>query len=154
MPYNTAITLKVVNRKVFSIFLVVLMSISFLSAVLSSQLVLLVSLTLVIFGLGWFLFILDSSKMNDMESMSIILPHAQVRIRSHGESEIEGYLSGQQWCISQLAVLRYKSEGKSRYLVFLSRQQNSNDYRRLRVWLRQNYCFLKVREEFNHDIQR
>ena len=140
MPYNNPLTLKVANRGDFSTPLFVLMAFAFLSAVLSAQPALLIFLSVVVFGAGWFLSILDSSKVNNTKLISIILTDGQVRIKLSGESKIEGYLCGQQWCTSHVAVLRYKSEeGRLRYRVFLSGQQHSNDYRRLRVWLRHDY---------------
>lgn len=140
MPYNNALTLKVANRGDFSTLLIVLMALSLLSASLSAQPVLLILVSIVVFGAGWFEHILHSSKVSDMNLISIILPDGQVRIKLHGESKIEGYMCGQQWCTSHVAVLRYKSEeGRLRYRVFLRRQQHSNDYRRLRVWLRHDY---------------
>lgn len=140
MPYKAALTLKKANRQDCSAPLIVLMAFTFLSATLSAHPVLLIFLSIIVFGAGWFLSILGSSKVNNTKLTSIILTDGQVRIKLSGESNIEAYLCGQQWCTSHVAVLRYKSEeGKLGHLVFLSRQQHSNDYRRLMVWLRHDY---------------
>jgi len=141
MPYSKALTLKVANKGDFSPLLVVLVLLSIVSAVLSSQPILLILVSFIAFAAGWFSFILHSSKINDIKLISIILPDGQVRINSIEGSKIEGYLGGIQWCTSHIAVLRYISEeGRLRYLVFLSGQQHSNNFRRLQVWLRHGYC--------------
>ena len=140
MPYNEAITLKVANREAFFAPLIVIVLMAVASVVLSSQPVLLTLISLVILGTGWSSVILYFSKLNDLELISVNVPDGQIQIKSHTESKIEGFLGGVQWCTSHIAVLRYKSEeGRLHYLVILPGQQLSNNYRRLKVWLRHDY---------------
>ena len=136
MPHNRPLILKVANRKDFTLLTFILFILVMVSAALSPQAVLLIFLGLVVFGA----YTLWISNINDVKLMSVIFPDGQIRLQSDLESEITGFLSGQQWCTRHFAVLRYKTGGKYRYLVLLSAQQNVDDYRRLNVWLRQDLC--------------
>ena len=140
MPYNRPLTLKVANRKDFAIPIGILFVLTIVSALLSSQPVLLTTLVLLLFGVGWFVCILDFTKINDVKLMLVISPDGRVRLESGQESDIVGFLSGQQWCTHHVAILRYTARGKRQYLVVLSAQQNADEFRRLKVWLRQNFC--------------
>jgi len=139
MPYNRPLTLKVANRKDFILPIGFLFVLTVVSAILSPQAVLLTILVL-LFGAGWFVYILDFAKVNDVKFILVIFPDGRVRLESDQESEIVGNLSGQQWCTRHVAVLRYTTQGKHQYLVVLSTQQNTDEFRRLKVWLRQDFC--------------
>ena len=136
MPHNRPLILKVANRKDFTLLTFILFILVMVSAALSPQAVLLIFLGLVVFGA----YTLWISNINDVKLMSVIFPDGQIRLGSDLEPEIEGFLSGQQWCTHHFAILRYITGGKCRYLVLLSAQQNADDYRRLNVWLRQDFC--------------
>ena len=110
------------------------------SAALSPKPVLLIILSFLVFGAGWVAYILDFSKVNKVELISVIFPDGRVRLESGQKFKIEGFLSGQQWCSQHVTVLRYITGGKSQYLVLLSALQNTDEYRRLNVWLRQDFC--------------
>ena len=140
MPYNRPLTLKVANRKDFAIPIGILFVLAIVSALLSPQPVLLTTLVLLLVGVGWLLYTLDFAKVNDVRLISIISPDGRVRLESGQESYVAGFLSGQQWCTHHVAVLRYTARGKQQYLVVLSAQQNADEFRRLKVWLRQDYC--------------
>ena len=140
MPYNRSLTLKVANRKDFAIPIGILFVLTIVSALLSPQPAMLSTLVLLLFGVGWFVSILDLTKVNDVKFMLVISPDGRVRLESGQGSDITGYLSGQQWCTHHAAVLRYTARGKQRYLVVLSTQQNADEFRRLKVWLRQDFC--------------
>ncbi len=139
MPYNRPLTLKVANRKDFILPIGFLFVLTVVSAILSPQAVLLTILVL-LFGAGWFVYILDFAKVNDVKFILVIFPDGRVRLESDQESEIVGNLSGQQWCTRHVAVLRYTTHSKHQYLVVLSTQQNTDEFRRLKVWLRQDFC--------------
>ena len=140
MPYNRSLTLKVANRKDFAIPIGILFVLTIVSALLSPQPVLLTTLVLLLFGVGWFVCILYFTKVNDVKLMLVISPDGRVRLESVQESDIVGVLSGQQWCTHHVAVLRYTARGKQQYLLVLSAQQNADEFRRLKVWLRQDFC--------------
>jgi hypothetical protein len=139
MPYNQPITLKVAHRKDFIIPIGFLFALTIVSAVLSPQPVLLTMSVCIIFGAGWLLYILYFHKINDINSISVILPDGRVRLESDQEPEIVGFLSGQQWCTHRVAVLRLTTRDKQKYLVVLSAQQKTDEFRRLEVWLRQKF---------------
>lgn len=140
MPYNRPLTLKVANRKDFAFPVGILLALTIVSALLSPQPVLLTTLVLLLFGVGWFVCILYFTKVNDVKLMLVISPDGRVRLESVQESDIVGFLSGQQWCTHHAAVLRYTARGKQQYLLVLSAQQNADEFRRLKVWLRQDFC--------------
>ena len=140
MPYNQPLTLKVANRKDFATPIGVLSVLTIVSALLSPQPMLLTTLMLLLFGAGWFIYILDFTKVNDVKFILVISPDGRVRLESGQEPDIVGFLSGQQWCTHHVAVLRYTARGKQQYLLVLSAQQNTDEFRRLKVWLRQDFC--------------
>ena len=139
MPYNRPITLKVAHRKDFIIPIGLLFALIVVSAVLSPQPVLLTISMFILFGAGWLLYILDFHKVNDVKLISVMLPDDKVRLESDQEPEIVGFLNGQQWCTQRVAVLRFTARGKQKYLVVLSAQQKTDEFRRLEVWLRQKF---------------
>jgi len=139
MPYNRPITLKVAHRKDFIIPIGLLFALIVVSAVLSPQPVLLTMSVLILFGAGWLLYILEFYKVNDVKLISVMLPDGRVRLESDQEPEIGGFLSGQQWCTQRVAVLRLTARGKQKYLVVLSAQQKTDEFRRMEVWLRQKF---------------
>jgi hypothetical protein len=140
MPYNRSLTLKVANRKDFAIPIGILFVLTIVSALLSPQPAMLSTLVLLLFGVGWFVSILDLTKVNDVKFMLVISPDGRVRLESGQGSDITGYFSGQQWCTHHAAILQYTARGKQQYLLVLSAQQNADEFRRLKVWLRQDFC--------------
>lgn len=139
MPHNRPLILKVAGKNDFLVPGLVVSVLILVSALLSTQPVSMTAFVIALLGAGWFLFILDFSKVAAMKLTSVIFPDGLLSLESTQETKIEGVLSGQQWCNSQLAVLRYITSGRRQYLVILSAQQNADDYRRLMVWLRQNF---------------
>ncbi len=111
-----------------------------ISAALSPQPLLLSLLAFILFGVGYFASILDLSKVNNVKLKAVIFPDGQVRLERDGKIEIEGSLCTRQWCNHRLAVLRYIAAGKWQHLVFIAKDQNADEYRRLNVWLRQGFC--------------
>jgi len=108
------------------------------SALLSPQPMAMSLFVILLLGAGWLLHILGFSKVTNINLTLVIFPDSSVKLESAGKIKIEGVISGQQWCNSRFAVLRYASGGKHHKLVLLSAQQNADDYRRLLVWLRQD----------------
>jgi hypothetical protein len=138
MSYNRPIRLTVANRRVFVVPVGLLMLLALLAALLSSQPALLVIL---IFTTGWGIFTLSFSKVNEAKLALVIFADGQVGLESADKDTIEGFLDGQQWCTHQVAVLRVANGDSLRRLVIRSaRQQNADDFRRLNMWLRQNFC--------------
>lgn len=140
MPFNRPLTLEVANRKDFTILIGILFVLSVVSSLLSPQPVLLTISVLLVFGAGWLVGILDFSKVNEVKLILIISPDGRVRLESDQKLKTEGILSGQQWCTHHVAILRYTARGKQQNLVLLSMQQNVDEFRRLKVWLRQDFC--------------
>ena len=118
----------------------ILFVLAIVSALLSPQPVLLTTFVLLLSGVGCLAYILDFTKLNDVKLISIIFPDGRVRLESGQAPESMGFLSGQQWCAHHFAVLRYSVRGKQQYLLVLSAQQNADEFRRLKVWLRQDFC--------------
>ena len=140
MPHNMPLTLKLARRQDFDILFLALFMLVVSSAMLSPQPVLLTMLAFLLFGAGLFVYTLVISNVNDVKLMAVIFPDGQLRLESGRKLEIEGVLTGQQWCSRFVTVLRYVSGGKRQNLVVLSAQQNADDYRRLKVWLRLGFC--------------
>ena len=140
MPHNRSLTFKIANRNDFTLLNGILFALSLICALLSPQPVFLTILVLLLFVTGWFAYILDIPKVNNVISMLILFPDGRVRIELDNKLNTEGFVSGQQWCSQHVAVLRYITGGKRRQLVLLSAHQNADEYRRLNVWLRQDFC--------------
>jgi uncharacterized protein (DUF58 family) len=132
--------LKLASSKDFDILFLALFMLVVASAMLSPQPVLLTILAFLLFGAGLYVSTLVISNVNDVKLIAVIFPDGQLRLESGQELEIEGVLNGQQWCSHYVAVLRYVSGGKRQNLVILSAQQNADEYRRLKVWLRLDIC--------------
>jgi hypothetical protein len=139
MLYDTPLIFKIAIRKDFFFPIVILFVLSIVSALLSPQPVLLTIFAVVLFGAGRYVPLLDTTKVNDIYTKLIIFPDARVIVSNH-MSKKAGILCGQQWCTHRLAFLRYTISGKKQSLILLSVQQNCGDFRRLKVWLRQDYC--------------
>jgi len=140
MRHNGPLTLKVANKKDFAIPLLVVFVLGIISAMLSPRPVLMAFLVCILFGAGWFTYTLSFYKVHAIKSVSVFFPDGRLRLESNRGLEIEGFLEGQQWCSQYVAVLRYVTRGKRQHLVLLSARQNADEYRRLRVWLRQSFC--------------
>lgn len=140
MLYDTPLIFKIANRKDLSIPMVILFVLIFVSAMLSPQPVLLTIFAALLLGAGRYVPLFDITKVNDTYTKLIIFPDARVRLVSGHKPEKEGILCGQQWCTHRLAFLRYSIAGKKQTLILLSVQQKAGDFRRLKVWLRQDYC--------------
>lgn len=138
MPRNQPVRLKVSDTKNFVFVYVLLNLLVIVAALLSPYPLLLTVIVILVSGAGWLANILQSSKTNNVELISVIFADGRVRLESNREDTIEGFLDGQQWCIQRLAVLRVASGETTRRLVIWSTQQKgANDFRRLHMWLRQ-----------------
>ena len=140
MSNNRPVTLKVANRKDFIVPLGIVFVLTVISALLSPQPFLLTILVLLLFGAGWLVYILDFHKVNDVKLILVIFPDGRVRLESNQETEIVGFLSGQQWCTHGVAILQVTTRGKQQHLAVLSAHQKADEFRRLKVWLRQDFC--------------
>ena len=140
MSYNKPISLTVANRRDFVIPVGLLMLLAVLSALLSSHPVLMTVFTVLILCAGWGTFALGFPNMNKAKLILIIFTDGRVELKSAHKDTIEVFLDGQQWCTHQVAVLRIADGNLLRRLVILSaRQQNTDDFRRLNMWLRQDF---------------
>ena len=140
MPFNSPLTFRVAGRRDFVPIALGFFTLTLISAALSPQPVFLIILSFLTFGAAWIVYIIYFYKVNKIELISVIFPDGGVRLESGRKPVIKGFLCGQQWCTRHIAVLRFITHGKRRYLVLLSAQQNADKYRRLIVWLRQDFC--------------
>jgi len=140
MPHNSPLVFRVAKRRDFVIPFIFLFVLAMLSAILSNYFIPLSLLVIPVFGAVWFKYTLDLCKVNVVELISIIFPDGRVTLKPGQHPEIEGYLDGQQWCTRHVVVLKYKTGCRHQYMVLLSAQQNAEDFRRLNVWLRQDFC--------------
>ena len=141
MPFNQPLTLKVADESVFAVPLLLVVILSMLSAVLSPYPV---GLSLFIFLLcaaAWKFDILGIYNTNNADVISVIHPDGRVGVKSGHQDMFEGFLEDQNWCTRGLAVLRITRGKKTTRLVILAIQQdNGDDFRRLNMWLRQDFC--------------
>ena len=141
MTHSRPIELTVAGRRDFAVPVGLLMLLVALAALLSPQPVLLMAVTVLILLAGWRKFTLEFSKVNEGKLILIIFADGRVRLESGHEAIIEGVLDGQQWCTHRLAVLRITDRDATRRLALLSSaQRNPDDFRRLNMWLRQDFC--------------
>jgi len=108
------------------------------SAISSSQPMIMTAGMVLLLGTAWVLFIQKASKATYEKVTSVIFPDGSVKIKFGAYTKLEGVLRGQQWCNSQFAVIKFAETGTNHRFVLLSAQQDSSDYRRLLVWLRQD----------------
>jgi len=66
-----------------------------------------------------------------------IFPDGRISLHSGRLRIVEGALGEHHWCTRRGAVLAIRIQDSVEKLVFLARQQNPDDFRRLQVWLRQ-----------------
>jgi hypothetical protein len=122
-------------RVPFAILLVLLV----IAAALSTHPVLLTSVLFVLFVVGWGGLILGFYKVNLENLLLIIYSDGRVRVKSRNESA-SGVLIGQQWCVQPFAILRIGTKKMTQNLLVLSAQQkNTDDFRRLNMWLKQDF---------------
>lgn len=138
MLHNRYLTLRIATKKDFSILIRVLFLLILLSAVLSPQPVALTLIAALLIGTGWISRTLGFSKVDDMETTLSIFADGRVSLSPACGNVVEGCLDGQQWCTQRLSVLRISTGDGVRNLIVLSRQQATDEYRRLNVWLRRN----------------
>jgi hypothetical protein len=140
MPYNELIKLKIMSTYDWIIPIRLLAFLVVLSAILSSQPVVLIIFASVFFGMGWTLHTLDFYNIYDTELTLVIFPDGRVNLISAYGDSVEGLLASQQWCTGKAAVLQVIIENKTRKLVILSAQQHTADeFRRLNMCLRQDF---------------
>ena len=141
MTYDSPIKLTVADNRDFVGPAGLLTLLAVLSALLSPQPVLLTIAAALILLTGWGIFTLSFSKVNEDKLILVILADGQVRIESGHEGILEGCLDGQQWCVQRIAVLRIAAGDSTRRLAVLSHGQiNHDDFRRLKMWLQQDFC--------------
>ncbi len=139
MPHNRPLILKVADRKDFLVPGLLVSVLILVSALLSAQPVPMTAFVIAFLVAGWTIFTVGLTKTNNMKLTASICMDSSIEIKSDQETKTEGVLGGHQWCNRQFAVLRYISAGKRHNLVILSEQQDVDDYRRLLVWLRQDF---------------
>ena len=142
MVEKESLTLKIAGRKDFAGLNRILFLLVAISAALSPLPVYLTIFTVLLVGAGWIARTLCFSKVNDVELTLVIFAGGQVRLSSNCGDIVEGFLDGQQWCTHRIAVLRITTESKTQNLIVLSGQQTPDEYRRLKVWLRQGAALL------------
>ena len=133
--------MNVANREDFVVAVRALYLLGILAALLAPYPVLSVLLASLLIGAAWVTGILKISKTTNVKLTSVIFPDGRVRLESGREDTIEGFLDGQQWATHWFSVLRFSDEDTTRTLVIRSaQQQGTDDYRRLKMWLRNDLC--------------
>jgi len=141
MLNNTPIRLKVSNREDSSLPLCFFSLLIVLAALFSAYPLFLTAAAILLIGAGWVAGTLKLFKTMNEELTSVIFPDGRVQLESNQEATIDTFLDTQQWCTRWFAVLRVSNGNKTRKLVVRSaRQQNADDFRRLNMWLRQDFC--------------
>ena len=142
MPNEQALTLKVANGRDVILPLTILALLALVSALLSPQPVVLLITVLLVLVSGWVLRILYLYNVSDVILTSVIFPGGQVKIKFDDKNMIAGSLDGQQWCTRHVAVLRIidKQGGVQKLLILSMQQQSADVFRRLNMWLRQDFC--------------
>jgi hypothetical protein len=137
MLSNQPIRLIISNKRDFAPFIHLFYCLAVISALLSSHPVLVTVFMVLLCTAMWIYLILDFSKTNNIELISVIFSDGRVRLESNQEDTIEGFLDGQQWSTRWLAVLQFSDGEATRKLVVKSaRQHEADDFRRLSMWLR------------------
>jgi len=142
MVEKESLTLKIAGRKDFAVLNRILFLLLVISAALSPQPVFLTIFIVLLIGAGWGTRILYFSKVNDVELTLVIFADGRICFSSSCGDMVKGFLGGQQWCTRRIAVLRIATGSKTQNLIVLSGQQAPDEYRRLKVWLRQGAALL------------
>ena len=140
MPHSQSLTLGVARNSDVAVAASVLCSLALVAAILSPRPLLMSSVVILICATGWAAYILGFSKFRSQNLTVVIFPDGQIRLESDREDTTGGLLDGQQWSTRYFAVLRVKLADRIRYLPVLSRRQDPDDFRRLLMWLRQDFC--------------
>jgi len=141
MLNNKPIRLKVATRRDFTLVVSALCVLGILAALLSPYPVWSTIFAILLIGVGQTTHVLEFSKTNNVKLTSVIFPDGRVRLEFNREDTIEGFLDGQQWSTHWFTVLRFSNGDTTRKLVIRSaQQQGTNDYRRLKMWLRNDLC--------------
>jgi len=141
MSHNRPLNLTVAETKDFVVPLGIFSLLVLFSAALGPRPILLISLAILFLVAGWCVYILELSNVKNGKLTSVIFPDGQVKLQSKSEVRILGGLAGQQWSTHRLAILRVSTDGVTRNLLILAaKQHRADDFRRLNMWLRQDFC--------------
>lgn len=138
MPFNKPLKFKVASRRDFHALFVILFLLILMSMAAEPWPLILILAIVLLSGAGVLINTLRIHKTDDVDLISVIFPDGRVTLESATNTRIEGLLSGDQWSTRHITVLRYQAGGKRQQIVLLSAHQHSDDYRRLKIWLRQS----------------
>lgn len=146
MSHNLVIKLNVFDANRTYVLYPACLSLFAIYSLLNSQLVLSALLLLIVLNFKRIGNILNISNVRIFYNGTwdkltlIIFPDGRVSLESTGKYKIEGSLDSKQWCTRHAAVIRIKRNEKLHSLVVLSVQQDKpGNFRRLNMWLRQNF---------------
>ena len=146
VAHNYPIKLNIFDRELASVVFPVCVFLLAIPALMNSQVVLTIVLLLLALNFKRIGGILRFSKVSPVSHVNrdqltlIIFPDGRVRLESMLEDTIEGCLETRQWCTRHAAVIRIISGRETYRLVALSIQQEKpENFRRLNMWLRQNF---------------
>ena len=140
MTQSRSLTLAVAHPSDHTIAAGVLCGLALVAAILSPRPFLSAILVIFICAAGWAAYILGFSKLRPENLTVVIFPDGQIRLESDHKDATGGLLHGQQWSTRFFAVLHVKTADGNRYLPVLSSRQQADDFRRLLMWLRQDFC--------------
>jgi ABC-type uncharacterized transport system permease subunit len=140
MTQRRSLTLDVAQQSDHAIAAGVLCGLALLAAILAPRPLMMSIVVTLICAAGWAAYILGFSKFRSEKLTVVIFPDGQIRLESDHKDATGGLLNGQQWSTRFFAVLHVTTTAGNRYLPVLSRLQHADDYRRLSMWLRQDFC--------------
>jgi len=142
MADKRSLTLQIAHGKDFAILNRILLLLVLLAAALSPQPLALTLLVFLIAGMGFAVRTLWLPNVYHVRLMRIMFADGQIKLLTKSGGTVTGYLDGQQWYTQHVAVLKVATGDKTRSLIILSGQQHADDFRRLKVWLRQGAALL------------
>ena len=142
MFHDTELKLKSVGRNDLLIVMVAAWLLALLAALISTNAVLLILINSLCFIFSYHYHQRLKNRAGAISHVFRMNPDGNMLLeqRSVGVLAVEvgGSLSGPQWCSRYMAILRYKSGGRTGHLVILKFWQCPEQFRQLSVWLRHN----------------
>lgn len=136
---NNQLTLHIANNSESAIAVCLLGLLGMIASLLSAQPVFMSIFVIFLFGAGWCVWVSGLLKNRTRKLTLQVFPDGQLRLESSLKDRVRGKLEGQQWCTHWFAVLRIRVEGTTHRILVLSTQQKHGDFRRLNMWLRQDF---------------
>lgn len=138
MFHDPELTLKAAGRNDFVVAMCVGYLLVLFSALLSSNAVLLISVNFCYIFFSYHYLRQQGDRAETTSRIFRTNANGDLLLEQRSAGVIVGTLSGSQWCSRYMAILRYKSAGRTGHLVILKVRQRPEQFRQLSVWLRHN----------------